>query len=128
MAKTTMQFLENFKKGDYMCWHVCSQCANTGSVVLRDDSTVYFEAKKASRSTDLQHLKQGGAYYTGGTNLRVEFTVDTGTELQTSSSGDGILDNKGRNVGFIYTFCIEDSVDSDFNDFYVNVVAWKRKG
>lgn len=128
MAKTTTLFVENFKKGDYMCWHVCSQCYNTGTIVFRDDSKVYFTAEKKSTSTSVQPLAQGSAHYNGGSNLRFDISVDTGTNLQVSPSSDGILDSSGRNVGCIYDFCVEDSTDNDFNDFYINVVAWKTKG
>lgn len=128
MAKTAMLFLQNFKKNDYMCWHVCSQCYNLGSVVFRDDNTTYFKAEKKSHSTDVQHLAQGSAYYTGGTNLRLEISIETSSNLQTSNASDAILDSKSRNVGFVYDYCIEDSTDDDFNDIYVNVVAWKKKG
>ena len=31
-------------------------------------------------------------------------------------------------VGQIYTFCIEDSTDEDYNDFYINIAAWDKKG
>ncbi|WP_347489868.1 hypothetical protein ABDB91_01560 [Desulfoscipio sp. XC116] len=128
MAKTTTVYLENVRKNDYMCWHICSQCLNTGKIVLRDDSTVYLMVEKNTKSTSIQHLSQGADTYRGGANLRFEITVDTTAELRTSNAGDAILDSSGRNVGFIYNYCVEDSTDNDFNDFYLNIAAWRNKG
>lgn len=33
-----------------------------------------------------------------------------------------------KKVGYVYDFCIEDSEDDDFNDVYVNIVGWAKKG
>ena len=128
MANSTMMFLENFQKGDYMCWHVCSQCSNRGTVILRDNDKVYFTADKKDYNMSIQHLSEGFAQYTGGRDLRIEITVHENCNLHVSMSGDAILDTKGRNVGFIYDYCVEDGSDDDFNDFFINIVAWRKKG
>jgi hypothetical protein len=116
------------EKNDYMCWHVCSQCYNLGTVVLRDDSTQYFTAEKTSTSTDLQHIAKGGDFYKGGSNLRFEINIPASKNITASVSRDGITDGKGANVGALNTFCVEDSTDQDYNDLYINIAAWHKKG
>lgn len=32
------------------------------------------------------------------------------------------------NLGAVTDICIEDQTDNDFNDVYINVVAWNKKG
>jgi hypothetical protein len=127
-TKKTTQYLRNFQNGDYMCWHVCTQCGNLGTVEVKDDKVTYFTAKKTSPDWKLQHLAQGSAFYQGGTNLRVEITIETNYDLDVSPSSAAILDKSANNVGYIYTFCVEDSTDADYNDFYINIVAWREKG
>jgi len=125
---TTTQFLRQFKKGNFMCCNVCTQCYNTGTVTVKDDRKTYFVAKKTTTSTALQHLLSAGADYEGGNNLRVEFQVDTHAALDVAAFSNAILDKKGEVVGHVYSFCLEDSFDADYNDFYVNIVAWDKKG
>lgn len=121
--------VQTFKKNDYMVWHVCTQCLNLGKIVFKDDSKTYFSVEKSSYSTDLQHIGQGGAFYEGGSNLRIELTVyNSGVDQKASINSFGITDNVGGIVGNGYNFCIEDGTDNDYNDFYINVVAWNKKG
>ena len=37
-------------------------------------------------------------------------------------------DQRARKVGYVYDFCIEDWTDDDYNDVYVNIVGWAKKG
>jgi hypothetical protein len=116
------------EKNDYMCWHVCSQCLNTGIVVLKDDSKTYFTATKTDPSINLQHIAQGGDFYTGGGNLRIEIAIPASSGITASISRDGITDGKGANIGALNTFCVEDAGDEDYNDIYINIAAWHKKG
>ena len=124
-----MSYPVNFvEKNDYICWHVCSQCQNVGTIVLKDDSIVYFTANKTSPSTDLQHLAEGGKIYTGGSNLRIEINIPASSKISASISRDGVTDGKGINVGALNTFCVEDAGDEDYNDLHINIAAWHKKG
>ncbi len=127
MAKDT-KFLRNFKKGDYLVWSVCSQCYYTGKVTMKDDTKTYFTAEKTSPITSLQNLGKGSVDYAGGANLRIEIDVPQSTGLDVTNQSSAILDKKSNNVGFVYDFCVEDSDDDDYNDFYINIVGWNKKG
>ena len=101
MAKKKFNLTE-IKKGYNIAWTVCSQCLFTGTITLTDDAgTVYFQYPKTNSSTSYQVLGQGHRDFTGDVlYLHVE----------------------------VYSFCIEDSTDEDYNDFYINIVGWAKKG
>ncbi len=111
-----------------MYWHICSQTASTGKIVLKEDIKTYFIAKKTCSANNLHCLEQGGSEYEGGNNLRVEFIINTTYETQIYKVADVILDKQCNNVGFVYNFFVEDGIDNDFNDYYVNIVAWNKQG
>jgi hypothetical protein len=118
-----------FNKNDYMVWDVISQCANTGKVVLKDDTTKYFTVEKKNNRCELQHLAKGGAFFKGGTNLRIEVTIyNVATKQDASVNQFGINTQTGETVGNGYVVCVEDATDKDYNDFYISLAAWKKKG
>lgn len=122
-------FLREFKKGDYMLWSVCSQCYYTYKVVIKDDHTVYANITKDNNSTNLQKLEQEAKVYNGGTNLCVEITFDDSrVDIKESIVSGGITDAVSNTVGYIYTYCIEDGTDKDYNDAYINIIAWRNQG
>lgn len=55
-------------------------------------------------------------------------TVNESSQLKQSITSGAITDQKARKVGYNYSFCIEDSNDDDYNDVYVNIVGWAKKG
>lgn len=127
MANQETYFLREFKNGDYMLWNICSQCYNTFTVVIRDDSKVYKTIKKTSVACSLLKLEQGSEFYSGGSNLRIEITFDKkDINIKESIVSGGITDRRANTVGYSYSYCIEDSTDDDYNDIYINVVAWRK--
>lgn len=127
MANKETYFLREFKKGDYMLWSVCSQCYNLFTVVIRDDTKIYKMISKTSTDCTLQKLEQGGDFYTGGANLRVELIFNDGNvDIRESIVSGGITDRRANTVGYTYSYCIEDAWDNDYNDAYINVVAWRK--
>jgi hypothetical protein len=59
----------------------------------------------------------------------VTVTINEATiELKNSKTAGAIMDNSGRKVGYVYDVCIEDSTDDDYNDIYINLVGWERRG
>ncbi len=124
---TTFQFGE-FKPGYFVAWNITSQCQNTGKVTLECGGKTLVTADKPSRNTNLTMLAQGSATLAAGT-VTVTVTINEATvELKNSKSSGAILDNAGRKVGYVYDVCIEDSTDDDYNDIYINLVGWERKG
>jgi hypothetical protein len=47
--------------------------------------------------------------------------------LDVSSSSNAILDKQSNTVGFVYDYCVEDWLDKDYNDYYINIVGWTKK-
>jgi hypothetical protein len=130
MAASTTLYLKNFKPNDFMAWHVVTQAGNTATIVLKDNNKVYCTAKKTNRSGDIQMIEEGSAFYGGAGDLRVEITVNEGAQkdLDVSPSSNAILDKQSNTVGFVYTYCVEDWLDKDYNDFYIHIVGWNKKG
>ena len=121
--------IEIISKNDYMVWHVCTQTCSRGKVELKDDTKVYFSTEKTNTNAELQHLTQGGAFYTGGAHLRIEVTIYNATVKQDASvTNAGITTRTGENVGITYNLCVEDWIDMDYNDYYVNLAAWRKQG
>jgi hypothetical protein len=57
----------------------------------------------------------------------VEINVEV-YELNISKTGGAILDFAGRKVGYVFSVCIVDGTDDDFNDIYINLGGWSNKG
>lgn len=129
MASKECYYLREFKNGDYMLWSVCSQSYNNFKVQIKDDRKVYMEVKKTSHSMNLQKLTQDACFYEGGNNLRIEIEFDDpNTDIKESIVTGGVTDRRSNTVGYTYTYCIEDSTDDDYNDAYISVIAWRKKG
>ncbi len=128
MAKTATFNLEEMKPGYFLAWTITAQCAYTYNITLKAGSSVIFNAKKTNSSSSFQVLAQSSSDYSGG-NLVLTITCNEATqELKSSTPSGSITDPNARTVGYVYTICIEDANDLDFNDVYVNIVGWKKKG
>lgn len=129
--KITKQYdVSEIKNGYFMCWSVCTQCWNACSVKLTDENgKEYFSyAKPFERSGELKFLGQGYATC-GGNQLKLTVTCDTDIdEIKQSINSYNITDSNAATIGHGYNFCIEDSTDEDYNDVYIDLVAWKKKG
>lgn len=112
-----------------MLWSVCSQASNKFTVVIKDDKKTYAKIKKKSSSASLKKLSQDSSEYEGGSKLRVEVTFDNKkVEIKESIMSEGITNILAKTMGYIYTYCIEDGTDDDYNDVYIDIVAWRKKG
>ena len=127
--KTITLSLDQFPRGYYLAWTVASQCYNTINVKIIAGERVYFNKNKTNHDTKLQIFAQDSAIYQGEPNLRLVITVNEATkELQSSISSGAITNRTAKRVGYVYDFCIEDDIDEDFNDVYINIVGWERSG
>lgn len=122
-------YLVEMTKGMFACWSITTQCCNDATVTILDDTgKVYATYTKAfTQSHDLKILGQGSAIIEGN-ELRVNVDSSMSAELQASLSTYLISDLNARKVGAVTDICIEDQTDNDFNDVYINVVAWNKKG
>lgn len=127
MAKKEFK-LPEMKKGYYLFWSVCTQCMYDCSVKMEDETGCsYFSCNKFNRSTNLQVLEQNNRQLNGNV-LKLVVDVPASAEIKQSIPSGAITDSNGETVGYVYSFCIEDSTDEDYNDIYINVVGWKNKG
>ena len=120
--------LTEIKKGYNLSWYVCSQCYYAGTIKLYDDTgKVYFTCSKTSGSTSYQSLAQGHDDFTGN-ELYLSVEIPQSTKIQQSITANSVTDAHAVKVGQVYGFCIEDSTDEGYNDFYIDVVGWAKKG
>ncbi|MEG0895269.1 MAG: hypothetical protein RSE93_06095 [Oscillospiraceae bacterium] len=127
MAELTLE-LEQFEKGDFLCWEVLTQCQNTCTVTLQSGGTNYFTCNKNNSSTNLQVLAQSSSSHSSTNVPKLTISVPQASRLQQSLISGAVNDSRARKVGYSYSVCIEDSNDDDYNDVYVNIVGWKNKG
>ena len=126
MAKKEFKLTE-IKKGYNIAWTVCSQCLFTGTITLTDNAgKVYFQYPKTNRSTSYQVLGQGYHDFTGDV-LYLYVDIPESAEINQSITANNVTDSHAGKVGQVYSFCIEDSTDEDYNDFYINIVGWAKK-
>ena len=130
MATKATYFLQNISSGNFMLWNVCSQAGSKAKIVLKDDTKVYFTIEKKTFDHNLIKLGQDSADYKGGSNLRLEIEVTDHPDLdiRQSINSYNITDQKSNIVGCGYAYCIEDHEDDDYNDYYIDIVAWNKKG
>ncbi|MEG1606987.1 MAG: hypothetical protein RR066_03940 [Mucinivorans sp.] len=126
MATKTI-YLTTPQKNDFLFWTVATQCFNLGTVIIRDDATLYATIRKTSTSTSLQVLEQSTKQYTGTKGLRVEIDIPASDHIKVASEAVQPIEAGGKTVGCCYNFCIEDYIDEDYNDFYINIVSWNKK-
>ena len=128
MAKSFTFTFTEFSPGYFLAWTISSQCGNTGKVEIRSGGKTLATAVKNSGNWNFTLLDQNSADIHSGT-VEVEVTVNEAVaELKNSKTGGAIMDNAGRKVGYVYSICVEDSTDADYNDFYINLVGWAKKG
>ena len=137
MANVREFVLEQVKDGDPVFISACSQCASTAKITFKglDKSIVL---KKDGQSCDPQALDGSGATARKGPgplSFSIEISGQDGIaekdkKMKVTQHITVLTDKDGKEQGFCYVYNIEDVAngDEDFNDYYINVVAWHRKG
>lgn len=122
-------YLGGIKKGDLILWDVCSQCANTFSVTIKDDNKTYATIGKDDYITELNILSHESALYDGGRNLRIEVEFDNpSVEIKTAVASGSIKNEKKNTIGHLYNYSLEDGDDADYNDVSISITSWKKQG
>ncbi len=120
--------LTEVETGNNVGWYVASQAMFTGIIKLVDEKgTVLAKAEKHDRC-QLYTVLGNGNFDFYGKSLHVEIEINESSEIRQSIASNSITDSNANKVGQIYSFCIEDQGDEDYNDFYINISAWSRKG
>ena len=134
MANTRKFILEQVKDEDIIFINACSQCTSLAEIRFEglDNSIVL---KKTNSSSALQRLDGGfQAIRKGPAPLSLTITITgqtTPDKKMKVIQNTFIMANKnGKEQGINYVYNIEDvdDGDEDFNDYYINVVAWHRRG
>lgn len=126
MARINFE-LGEFPKGYFVFWTVCTHCANRVNVKLNVGGSAFFEANKTDSSEELKVIQQkSGTLTAAKPELAIE--VEGAAKLQQSMVSGLIADDRAQRVGFVYDFCIESGNADLFDDVYVNIVGWERKG
>lgn len=119
--------LGEFPQGYFLAWEVATQCYNMVNVSLEAGDMVYFSADKNNRNCNLQQISQSSRDHTVNATPVLTITVNESSQLKQSFTSGAVTDQKGKKVGYIYSFCIEDSTDDEYNDVYINIAGWAKK-
>ncbi|MDR2633335.1 MAG: hypothetical protein LBC51_06895 [Treponema sp.] len=115
-------------KGERITIMAIAACGSTGTIILRDDSTVYATLEKTNSSIQAQLLGPVSGVYTGA-NLRLELNIShTSYNIKLKSLVHylAISDGPGDIKGGAYTVAVEDYTDNDYNDYVISVVSTKK--
>lgn len=134
MSNTRKFILEQVQDGDIIFINACSQCASQAEIKFEGlDNNIVL--KKTNSSTGLQRLDGGFQAIRRGANpLSFTITITGQTspdkKMKVIQHTFIMADKNGKEQGINYVYNIEDveDGDEDFNDYYINVVAWHRKG
>ena len=127
--KTRFFELEHIKKGDVIYMSACSQCCSKGSISIEGPLSNPLVLRKTSDSSDIKPLVgDATAVVTGDGPIRLKAEIDVNSELKVIKSGVLISDRDGKEQGLHFAFDIEDGTDNDFNDYWVSVACWHRRG
>ena len=120
--------LTEVETGNNVGWYVASQAMFTGTIKLVDEKgTALAEVEKTSRDQSYMVLGNGQFDFYGK-SLHLDIEIYESNEIRQSIASNSITDSNANKVGQIYSFCIEDQGDEDYNDFYINISAWSIKG
>jgi hypothetical protein len=120
--------MSEIKKGNFMCWEVCTQTSCASTTTLADEEKVYFTYNKPSTPDGSFRSWPPGTSVCQGNNLKLTIETEGDGVIKQTINSYNITDSKAKTVGHGYNLCIEDWTDEDFNDIYVNLVGWAKKG
>ena len=128
--KTRHFDLEHVKKGDVLFISGCSQCASKGTISIEGPLDKPLVLKKTSDDSTPRPLESNSctAIVTGDGLIQLKVEIQVSCELKVIKSGVLIADRDGKEQGIHFAFDIEDGGDNDFNDYWVSVVCWHRRG
>jgi len=129
MANIRTFKLEQVRDGDIVFINACSQCNSLAEIKFEGlDKNVVL--KKDDPSTALRRLVGEFQAVKRGGPLSFTITINNHGTMKVTQHTFILSDKDGNEKGLNYVYNIEDldSGDEDFNDYYINVVAWHRRG
>jgi hypothetical protein len=115
----------------YVFWTVTSQYGDTCNVVIKDRSSEFCNVSKTDTVSSLKLLSQSNHMRPNTGSVEVIITADNADSIYASCVPKDISDEEGNQVGYNYAICfqcLKNGQPGVFNDIYVNVVAWAKKG
>ncbi|MCL2398671.1 MAG: hypothetical protein FWC91_02865 [Defluviitaleaceae bacterium] len=125
MPRKTINLTE-IPSGYFLTWQYLTQAYNHSSVKLEAGEQLFFDKSKTNNVTDLQVIAHGSGVYTSKSPLTL--TIETTPKLEIEVVSGAIHDSNVNKVGYSYSFAIEDWDDNDYNDVYINIMAWAKQG
>lgn len=99
---------------------------NTFTIELKDiKETCYFKYKKNNQQASYQFLGQGHADVEADELLIIDCPASK--EIKRSITNNDIVDNNGKVIGYVYSICVEDQTDNDYNDIFFSMAGWDKK-
>jgi hypothetical protein len=127
MATSKTINLPNIQQGSYMAWNMATQAGFNICVTLKDSTTTYVN-NQCRQNTAYGILSQG-SQQVAGTGLQLTINIASSDTMLTVVNSYSVTNpNNGNNVGQGYNVLVEDSSDNDFNDLFVNIIAWQSQG
>lgn len=118
--------LSNIETGELLSWVATTQACWEVGLKLYDSKNVYFNGKRSSCNVE-PPLSQGSANYEGS-ELTLEIDVPSSKGIKVILNTPTYMDDNGTVIGHGFICCGEAGSDGDYNDFYLSLVGWKRKG
>lgn len=122
----------NMPENGYISWFVTTQNALPTKVALYDanNKEIFTAVKKNSLDTSIDPpLALGSCSISNG---QLKLVIEVNSSYCPALKGKPVLfeitDEKGNLVGKSFTIAVEDYTDNDYNDIYVNIVGWMKKG
>lgn len=95
------------------------------SVKIADGNNIYFDKMRQSENPN---PPEWSSFKTISAGAVIAFDVPETAFIDLRFSKQEVTDNNGNVVGKTYTFIGEDGCDTDYNDVFVTVAAWKSAG
>ena len=125
MAQVTVP-LTLIPNGWYMSWEMFTQAAFNICVTLQDSETIYVN-NKCRQSSSFGTLAEGFEQVQGN-NVNLVINISQSSSVSAIAVPNVIQAPTGEIVAYLYTVLVEDSLDKDYNDLYVSIAAWAKKG
>ena len=110
-----------------MSWFMTTQSSCKFEVILKDSSKTYVDVTRAQVNIS-PPLAIGYDTIAGSDLMLVVTNLSTSITLKSTTFNYSVVAPSNQIVGQGFSLCIEDNNDDDFNDLYVNLIAWVSKG
>ena len=115
-----------FQQGWYMFYVVYTQAKFEICFTLKDSAKIYVNGE-CRTGPNPGYLVRGDGYIQGN-DLQITIDIAQSPEIKTDIDSHAILRPDGTIAGYVFTMCVEDYTDKDYNDLTASLVCWEHKG